>query len=194
MAYDSVTHRLIMFGGSVDAVHRLNDTWAYDPAANTWTELKPSGRLPSPRRAQSMAYDPISRRLIMFGGCGDSGALLDDTWAYDPVANAWTELKPCGHAAGCRAARTSMAHDPTSGRLIMFAGLDSVGAVLDDTWAYDPAANTWTELEPSGTQPVARAGHVMVYDPASGRLIMFGGRSIDQFDFLNDVWTCAPDS
>ena len=46
-----------------------------------------------------MAYDPTSGRLIMFGGSAGDGGRLDDTWAYDPAANAWTELKPSGDAA-----------------------------------------------------------------------------------------------
>ena len=52
-----------------------------------------------------MAYDPVTHRLIMFGGLSDTAASLDDTWAYDPAANAWTELHPNGHAAlsPCRA-------------------------------------------------------------------------------------------
>ena len=85
-----------------------------------------------------------------------------------------------------------MAYDLTSGRLIIFGGQDSAGTSLDDTWAYDSAANTWTELEPSGAQPRARAGHAMVYDPAGGRLIMFGGHSIEAADLLNDTWALAP--
>ena len=36
---------MIMFGGS-ERYRGLNDTWAYDPAGNTWTDLKPSGTLP----------------------------------------------------------------------------------------------------------------------------------------------------
>ena len=43
MAYDPATHRLIMFGGDDADMFFPNDTWAYDPAANTWAELKPSG-------------------------------------------------------------------------------------------------------------------------------------------------------
>ena len=77
----------------------LNDTWAYDPVANAWTELKPSGTLPPPAPRHAMAYDPVTRRLILFGGFGEHRRSLNDTWAYDPAANAWTELKPCGHAA-----------------------------------------------------------------------------------------------
>ncbi len=59
MAYDSDTHRMIMFGGGPtlksDAARAnlLHDTWAYDPAANTWTELKPAGPLPHSAREPS---------------------------------------------------------------------------------------------------------------------------------------------
>jgi N-acetylneuraminic acid mutarotase len=83
-----------------------------------------------------------------------------------------------------------MAYDPTGGGLIMFGGQDSAGTTLDDAWAYDPVGNTWTKLEPSGTQPRARAGHVMVYDNAGGRLVMFGGFSTG-FGNCNEMWTCA---
>ena len=37
----------------------LHDTWAYDPVANTWTELKPAGAVPSPR-IDSLAW-PTTR-------------------------------------------------------------------------------------------------------------------------------------
>jgi len=86
----------------------------------------------------------------------------------------------------------TMAYDLTAGRLIMFGGQDFAGTCLDDAWAYDFAGNIWTELEPLHTQarPAARAGQVMVYDPASGRLLMFGGHSMA--GLLNDTWTCAP--
>ena len=30
---------------------------------------------------------------------------------------------------------------------------------LNDTWAYDPAANTWTDLKPTGDVPAARGSH-----------------------------------
>ena len=49
-----------------------------------------------------MAYDPTTRRLIMFGGRRRQSAgyvTFNDTWAYDPVANTWTELKPAGTPA-----------------------------------------------------------------------------------------------
>jgi hypothetical protein len=189
MVYDPVAHRLITFGGRGAAGVPLNDTWAYDAAANTWTELKPAGTLPPTRSGHAMVYDPVTHRLIIFGGRSDSGAPLDDTWAYDPTAITWTELKPSGTLPAARS-WYSMAYDPASGRLIMFGGQDSAGTTLDDSWAYD-LSNMWTELEPSGTQPRARAGHVMAADSASGRLVMFGGYSVTPSNLLNDAWTCS---
>jgi N-acetylneuraminic acid mutarotase len=191
IAYDPVTRRLIMFGGYSDA-GALNDTWAYDSGADAWTKLEPRGTSPSARGDHSIAYDPVSRRVIMFGGRGDTGTVLSDAWAYDPVANTWTELRPSGAQPPARS-RHSMAYDLTSARMIIFGGQDIAGGSLDDTWAYDPAANTWTELEPSGTQPSARAGQVMVDDSAHGRLIVFGGHSSGPNELLNETWACASD-
>ena len=39
MVYDSVHQMVILFSGTPTAL--FNDTWAYDPVANTWTDLKP---------------------------------------------------------------------------------------------------------------------------------------------------------
>ncbi len=96
-----------------------------------------------------MAYDPSSGRLIMFGGRSSETDLLSDTWAYDPATNAWTELMPSGNLPPARA-QPAMAYDPAAHRLIMFGGWD-LDADFGDTWAYDPSANTWADLDPSGT-------------------------------------------
>jgi len=191
MTHDPTRGRLIVFGGGVSQTALTNDTWSYDPIANTWTELEPSSPLPPARWAHSVIYDPVLRCLVMFGGSCDTGTPFNDTWAYDPAANNWTELKPSSPLPSARSAH-SMAYDLTGGRLVMFGGQDSGGTSLDDAWVYDSSANTWRELEPSGAQPVARAGHVMVYDPAGGRLVMFGGHSIGSYDVLNDTWICTP--
>jgi hypothetical protein len=48
---------------------------------------------------------------------------------------------------------------------------------------------TWTQLSPSGTPPVARGLHgtTGVYDPESNRMMVFGGRDGSGTN-LNDVW------
>ncbi len=82
MVYDSGASRVILFGGGADTY--LNDTWAYDPSANTWTILNPGGSLPSARAFPTMVYDSAAGQVIIFGGStGSAGDIFfDDTWAY----------------------------------------------------------------------------------------------------------------
>ncbi len=184
MVYDPADGVVILFGGTSDA-GRFGDTWAYSPADNTWTDLTGSGG-PSARSAHSMVYDPDTGEVILFGGVSDAG-LYDDTWAYDPAAETWTELLPEGPVPSARSGH-AMAYDDLSGQVILFGGYD--GSLVSDTWAYDRVANTWTKLDPLGTVPSARGNHRMVYDSASGQVILFGG--YDGGADLYDTWAYDP--
>jgi N-acetylneuraminic acid mutarotase len=184
LAYDPGTGKMIMFGGYDSAGDLdLNDTWAYDPAANTWTNLSPAGDLPSPREGVSLVYDPSTGALIMFGGYDDSGAELSDTWAFYPSTSTWANMSPASAVPSGRD-RYSMVHDPASGNMILFGGWAD-GTMLGDTWLYDPVTNAWTEVTPAAS-PSARGGHRAVYDPALGRVVLFGGW--DATNELSDTW------
>ena len=200
MTYDTNTAQMVLFGGlesltQEDALR--NDTWTYDPAANRWTELDPGGSIPSPRAGHSMAYDPITRRTILFGGRnqqpgGSANLFLNDIWAYEPIANTWTELKPAGVLPPGRLGH-AMAYDSSTRRVIVFGGIgkrdpgDVSDTDFNDTWAYDPATNNWTELKPPGSLPEARHGCSMAYDPSGRRMVMFGGTTANAFA-LGDTW------
>ena len=60
---------------------------------------------------------------------------------------------------------------------------------ISDTWLFDSSADTWTKADPAGKVPPARAQHQMVYDPASGKVILFGGISKKDGTQLNDIWS-----
>ncbi len=73
-----------MFGGTnADESQFFNDTWEYDPAGNTWSELTPAGAIPGGRFFSPLVYLPADRpgrdvrrrRKI---------TLFDDTWALTP--------------------------------------------------------------------------------------------------------------
>jgi N-acetylneuraminic acid mutarotase len=195
MVYDSTTGKVILFGGAGSSY--FNDTWDYDPTTNAWTNLKPTGSLPSVRSGQSLAYDSGTGKVILFGGW-DGTSYFNDTWAYDPSANAWTNLKPTGILPSVRSSH-SLVYDPGTGKVILFGGMiavedaktdSEVADVYDDTWAYDPAANTWTNLKPAGSLPGARADHSMVYDSGTSRMLLFGGW--DGKESHDDTWAYDP--
>jgi len=187
---DSSAGLLIVFGGKGEITGHLNDTWAYDPLANTWGVLALSGAQPEARYDHAMAYDEAVDKIIMFGGYSGSenmtGDYHDDTWAYDAKANAWTKLEPSGAAPPARAGHT-MAYDPGLHRMILFGG-ELAWVALDDTWAYDPTINTWTELTPAGSPPAGRWGAAMTYDSTSDRIVMFGGIG-DRGVSFSDTWS-----
>jgi N-acetylneuraminic acid mutarotase len=190
MVYDEAADKVILFGGwDYSAGNSLNDTWAYDPSANTWTNLKPRGTVPSGRYFSSMVYDESQGKVILFGGYDNHDISADDTWVYDFAANTWTELTPAGASPSARVAHR-MVYDSTQGKVILFGGYDEgADAYFDDTWIYDSAANTWTELSPAGASPSARSGHCMVYDSAEAELILFGGWD---GNLCGDTWAYDP--
>ena len=44
-----------------------------------WTRLQPGGKTPSGRSGHTLAYDPESGKVILYGGMSSCG-VLDDTW------------------------------------------------------------------------------------------------------------------
>jgi N-acetylneuraminic acid mutarotase len=200
---DPSTGKIIMFGGLAGGIpqnlsgaqamflakDRLNDTWAYDPTGNAWTELHPGGTVPTARAFQAMAYDPSTKKIIMFGGASDR-AVFNDTYAYDPAANAWTKLEPAGTIPP-GGLGYAMAYDSSIQKMILFGG-GTPTALFNDTWAYDATANGWTNFELSGRVPPARMGASMAYDPATQRLILFGGLAEDSTSAFNDTWAFTP--
>jgi N-acetylneuraminic acid mutarotase len=187
MAYDAGLGRVVLFGGNNRS--DFGDwMWAYDEAANTWTELKTEGA-PSPRVDAAMAYDDASGRLLLFGGyrnspdpAAPSADRLGDTWAYEAKTNTWTELKPVVSPPGRLAAM--MVYDKTSGKMILSGGY-GFDNVFGDTWAYDSQANTWTKLNPAGS-PGARAAAAVFYDRSSGKVVICGGAGSDRI--FSDAW------
>jgi hypothetical protein len=91
VALDQQRDLWVVFGG-FDGEHILSDTWTGNGSG--WTKqapkLSPTTRISIPGM-DSLAWDPASNRLVLFGGQASfDGADLDDTWAWD--GRSWTQL------------------------------------------------------------------------------------------------------
>jgi hypothetical protein len=97
MAYDPVTQKVVLFGGTVYNTQYFDDTWTWDET--NWTQEQPSN-VPPARASTSMAYDSTSSSLILFGGCTTCfGTETDsDTWSWD--GQSWTQLEPANSPPG----------------------------------------------------------------------------------------------
>jgi hypothetical protein len=116
---------------------------ATTPTAN-WTQLTPAASPPA-RAYASMAYDPGTRQLVLFGGY--DGGFLDDTWTWN--GSTWTQLTPATSPPARDSA--SMAYDPGTGQLVLFGGWDG-NNIYNDTWTWN--GSTWTQLSPATSAPV----------------------------------------
>ena len=76
-----------------------------------------------------------------------------------------------------------MANDPSSGKVVLFGGLDGT-QLLGDTWTWN--GSIWTQEHPD-TSPSPRCCMGMAYDASRKEVVLFGGGS--QGGDMNDTWT-----
>lgn len=167
-AFDSDGGRLFFY------LH--NHTFSYDVVARTWTfhapATDPAGGPESPRLLWSaMAFDAVGEQVLLFGGAN----VLDDdgepgTWLYDIAGDRWREVS--GPRPPSRSV-SPLVVDPTQRKALLFGG-DALDQLLADTWAFDFATETWSELSPA-TSPAPRGGHQLVFLPTSQSVVLLGG-------------------
>lgn len=116
--------------GELQEAHRLIERACLDLAP------EPCGRAHS-----QMTWDPVSRRIVLFGGDGQDRTYAD-TWLYDPATRAWEQRYPTPSPAprSCHI----LGWLPEAGRVVMIGGYDENDKGLPfEVWTYDVAANRW---------------------------------------------------
>ncbi len=192
--YDAANNRMIVFGGRGSSGTLPNEVWVLSNAdgvggSPSWTLLIASGG-PSARSFHSAVYDPANNRMIVYGG----EPLANDVWV---LLNAnglggtptWTLLAPAAGALPSPRLGHSAVYDAASNRMIIFGGGNNLGQNFDDVWVLSNANGlggtpAWTLLSPT-VPTMARELHSAVFDPASNRMIVFGG--VANFALANDV-------
>jgi hypothetical protein len=208
VGYDPVSNRLIVFGGRSNSVTNLNDVTVLVDANGIgdphWITLAPTGTPPPARGNATAAYDPLTNRLIVFGGRTHLGTQhFNDVWVLTNAnglgeQSEWVHLAPAGTPPAQRGMHSAV-YDTNSQRLIVFGGLDSsVGdpyLFFDDAWVLTGANGLhgtpqWRKLQPQGPLPTACAWHSVGYGGAANRMVVAMGRNDRTLapHFFNDVW------
>ena len=172
-------------------------TFAGAAAAQTWTQLTVTGGPPDVRSGHTAVYNQARNRMIVFGGRNPTGidyydpsvGLRNDVWVLSNAdgtgtsAPTWIAVTPTGGPPSRRAQATSV-YDPNSNRMIVFGGNPNEGfcfGTLNDLWVLSNADGTeastpaWIQVSPMGGPPSRRWIHTAGYDPATNRMIVFGG-------------------
>jgi hypothetical protein len=149
---------ILLYGGSFGRASTfgssyLTSTWEF--AAGTWTNVTATaGTLSPPGRTNAgCAYDSADSYGVLFGGLSSAGALLGDTWQWDPTVNttgSWHRLYANG-AGGQPNARfaPSMADISTAPYVELYSGAYGTFAAptinpIGDFWKF--VGGSWTNI------------------------------------------------
>jgi hypothetical protein len=193
MVYDEGRHQVVLFGGQ-DAVESvagqglppLSDTWTWD--GTTWAKRTPATSPPAATGA-SLVYDSKLGRVVALVNPFQNGSQSNETWTWD--GDTWAQIHPTVDIPGPRY-HSAVAYDPAHDRVVVFGRRAGVGMDLTedaDTWTFD--GKTWERHAAAAGGPPGRLGAAMVFDPSSGKVIMFGG---DRYSgagagLRTDTWT-----
>jgi hypothetical protein len=127
-------------------------TWLYDPATNTFKQVTGTGTPPDPSVNQAaMTYNTADSRVWLFGGQIGAG-FSNDLFAYNVSTNKWTKIEPAGGVKPTPRWRSGFAYDSLNNVFMVYGGQDDT-RTYNDTWIYEVAANTWTQVA-TPTAPV----------------------------------------
>jgi hypothetical protein len=161
-AYDAARGRIVAFGGSLNN-SAVDTTWEWDGTA--WTEVATTGPKPGPLVGAAMAYDPIRREVILFGGFVAGFQATDETWAWDGTV--WRKLDPL--LVPKARARHAMMWDPARQRIVMLGGWSPLPG-SESVWEWD--GTDWAPL--AATSPIADRATVGVPGPDGSGVLELG--------------------
>lgn len=155
----------------------------------TWSNVTRTapGASPPALASASVAYDPVDRTTVLFGGCLANQCPSEQTWIF--ANGTWTNVTRPSDAPPARE-NAAIDFDANMAGLLLFGGLGAGSVPLNDTWLF--AAGRWTNLTYVGGGPSPRYGAMMAFDsaPEENGSVLFGGCVASGFGVTcsNDTW------
>ncbi|EPT28004.1 kelch repeat domain containing/Serine/threonine protein phosphatase protein [Toxoplasma gondii ME49] len=188
-------HKVVVFGGAVGSAGGYsitNESYLFDITGCRWHHLFAEN--PPPPRAAHAACCVDTLQLVVFGGATGGGSLSAEELYLldlrkDPELQ-WMPVPLQGITPGRRYGHSMVYNKPN---IIVFGGNDGERP-LADVWFMDVEKSPfrWEEVvfEAQARRPPPRVYHateVCREGPASGMMVVFGGRSTSSRS-LNDTW------
>jgi hypothetical protein len=167
LGFDPATNQLIAIVGNTDWTSTA--TWVLD--GRYWKRVGGTSGPPA-RFSAGLAYDPMTRQLVLHGGILSQGAgtrvSVADTWTWDGLT--WTEQHPTTNPPP---GWDSLAYDPVSRQLILVnvAVVDEGSAPTEiSMWSW--AGTNWHLLNPHRL-PAVGFWPGLTYDQANHQFLLF---------------------
>ncbi|MCZ6806081.1 MAG: hypothetical protein O7F08_03950 [Deltaproteobacteria bacterium] len=166
----------ILFGGFSRGT-RFNDTWRFDLATESWTELTTQGATPARRCLHASAFIESRGELVVYGGIAGSGTrasdFFDDTHVLDLATGLWTRLEGDGPSAREGAV---MVYSRTFDAVFLWGG-KAFDHYPTELWRFDVVERVWSQTATTGDTPTGREDPTYFWDAGRDRLTVFSGRN-----------------
>jgi hypothetical protein len=136
---------------------------------------------PGVRRGHCLVYDDKRRQVLLVSGYQPPNQpQLDELWSWK--GKGWERLSGAGPMAR---SLSGAVYDTRRQRVVLFGGVGNKGyeQLKGDTWEWD--GKNWQQM--ADTSVGTRDHHVMVYDAARGKTVMYGGQTSDR-KWAQDTW------
>lgn len=182
---------LLLFGGcSRDKASLYNDLWQAS-SVGEWRYVL-CARAPPRRYGHAAVWIPATSPLqalagcmVVHGGTGANGKLLDDAWVFDPRAVTWRPL-PVADVTTLPPARTyhTLTVCDAHGLLLFGGATEKNPRGTKHAWLWRDGS--WHALHVHSADAQKRFKHVAWYWPAKEALCVYGG--ISGHGWMADVW------
>ena len=100
VTFDTSRQKIMLVGGYYGGAYNV-DIWEWGVTDNVWTQKMPaaSSMVPDGRYYHRVAYDPVRRLMLLFGGhvsVTGKNTDVNDSWEWDPNLGTWSDTTPTG--------------------------------------------------------------------------------------------------
>lgn len=187
--YDERGKRMIIFGGRRDS----DEAWAFgldpqSPDFERWRNLTAADLNPPGRVDHVAVYDSSKNRMLIHGGWDkNKKQYYNDTWAYHlpvpPDTLGFWEALRTGPMRPPKRRHATGVLDAKGNQFIVFGGAGEEG-YSNAVWILDLTTDRWHDMTPG---PEPRIDHQAVFNPTTGKLLVYGGDGI-RSGKLHDLW------
>jgi hypothetical protein len=182
MVYDG--RNVLLFSGGDYPPYQYDDLWRWDGDRGRWFEVAPqSSTRPPPRYDHAMAFDPETRRVLLYGGRAFDGTYLNDAFEWRVDTEVWVDR--AAQVGSPRVCRHALAFDPSSHSIVLFGGMYFAASdqltYRPDLWQWSWSSSRWTSRAPSplpSDWPEGRIWTGLAYDDSRRRLLLIDGLNL----------------
>jgi hypothetical protein len=176
LAYDVANDTTYLLGSDTDGKPHF---YSYNAQSAAWTELTPS-TMPDCAVDGGLTYDEQNQKLVFYAGTCSTSGTTGETYEWDGTN--WTKISPS--ATISRLNGEAISYDVARQRTMTFGGMEAFGAVQSKTFLY--ILGVWQPATADTQTPGPRSLFVLVTDPTSGVIWLYGGLNDEQI--LDDLW------